>query len=346
MLGLFWNRDERRLRALWRIVSCLIVAGCLGGLLYVCMQAATRLGAPGRFFHRPLSMFLGVVGQLAIVATAVAVTTRWIDRRPLSDFGLGWSRIFVDDFAAGLGLGGLLMVFVFVLEWTMGWVHVTGYFRSDWGRPFAVTLLAPVVVFLAVGFSEELLSRGYLLRNLSEGLRMGRIGPHAALVMGCVLSSVSFGLGHARNPGATPVSIFNIMLAGVLLSFGYMLTGRLALSIGLHISWNFAQCSVFGYAVSGMTMLRTSLIATEQTGPEIWTGGDFGPEGGLVGVLAVLVGIFVIGVWVQFRYGRAALHVALLDPPARALRAVAAEGVTAALASENVEPVADTRGGS
>src|SRR6266849_1913226 len=46
--------------------------------------------------------------------------------------------------------------------------------------------------------------------------------------------------------------------------------------------WNFVQCSFFGYAVSGMTELRTSLIATEQTGPEIWTGGAFGPEGGLV----------------------------------------------------------------
>jgi membrane protease YdiL (CAAX protease family) len=322
MLGLFWNRDERRLRALCRIVSCLLGAGTLGGLLYLSVQAAMRLGVPSLFFHRPLSMFLGVWAQLGIVAIAVAVATRWVDRRPLGDLGLGLSRPFIHDFVAGLALGGLLMTLVFGLEWSMGWVRVTGLFRSDWGRPFALTILGPVVVFLAVGFLEELFSRGYLLRNLSEGLRIGPLGPRAALVMGCVLSSVSFGLGHARNPGATPVSTFNIMLAGILLSLGYMLTGRLALSIGLHISWNFVQCSVFGFAVSGMTLLRTSVIATEQTGPEIWTGGAFGPEGGLVGVLAVLLGIFLIGVWVQLRYGHAALHVALLDPPAHAPQAV------------------------
>jgi uncharacterized protein len=245
------------------------------------------------------------------------VATRWIDRRPLADLGLTLSRPFGQDAAAGFVLGALLMSFVFLLEWSLGWVRITGFFRSGSRLPFAVALLGPLAAFIAAGLSEELVTRGYLLRNLSESLRIGPVGPGAALVMGSLLSSAAFGLTHLQNPNATPVSTFNIALAGILLSCGYILTGRLGLSIGLHAAWNFFQCCAFGFPVSGLTLFRTSAIATSDAGPELWTGASFGPEGGLVGVLAILLGILLIGAWVQHRYGPAELRVVLLDAPPR-----------------------------
>jgi membrane protease YdiL (CAAX protease family) len=317
VIGAFWNRDERRLRAAWRIVSFLLLNGGIAALLYSGGRLAVHLGAPPRWLDGPLAILLGVFVELGAVSTSVAVATLWVDRRPLADLGLGLAAPFVQDSAAGLLLGAILMSFVFLVEWSLGWVRVTGFFRSEAGQPFALAVVVPLLVFVAAGLSEELLTRGYLLRNLSEALRLGPVGPQAALVTGCLLSSAAFGLGHAHNPNATLVSTFNIALAGILLSFGYMVTGRLGLSIGLHITWNFVQCSVFGFPVSGLTEFRASVLATRDAGPEIWTGGAFGPEGGLVGVLAMLLGIFLVGVWAEYRYGRAELQVALLDPPSR-----------------------------
>ncbi len=318
LLGVFWNRDERRLRGPWRILCFLLLNGLLAGSLYLGSRVAVHFGFPTRWLHGPLSVYVGVCGELATVAISVVVTTRWIDRRPLADLGLGLSTPFLQDAAAGFALGALLMSFVFLLEWSLGWARVTGFFRSESRIPFAVALLGPLVLFLAAGLSEELVTRGYLLRNLSESLRIGPVGPGPALVAGCLLSSGVFGLTHVQNPNATLVSTFNITLAGILLSVGYMLTGRLGLSVGLHAAWNFFQCCAFGFPVSGMTIFRTSAIATSDAGPEVWTGAAFGPEGGLVGVLAILLGILLIGAWVQYRYGRAELHVALLDAPSRA----------------------------
>jgi hypothetical protein len=83
-----------------------------------------------------------------------------------------------------------------------------------------------------------------------------------------------------------------------------VLTGQIALSIGLHFTWNFVQGNVFALPVSGRITHATSLFAVQQAGPELWTGGAFGPEAGLLGVLAALVGTGAIVLWVRWRYGR------------------------------------------
>jgi uncharacterized protein len=81
-------------------------------------------------------------------------------------------------------------------------------------------------------------------------------------------------------------------------------TGELALSIGLHIAWNFFQGYVFGFAVSGARP-GGSLIGIQQGGPVPWTGGPWGPEGGLLGLLVLLAGSLLILGWVRLTRGAA-----------------------------------------
>jgi hypothetical protein len=248
---------------------------------------------------------------------AVLLAGLVLDRRPFRDFGFALGPEWSADLAFGLGLGALLMCAIFLVQWSLGWLEVSELWRTPIaGMSFARALLTPVVIFGCVGTLEELVFRGYLLRNLAEGLAFRRLGgPPGGLVVATLLSSVVFALGHVDNPNATWVSTINVGLAGLFLALAFLLTGQLAISIGLHITWNLFQASAFGFPVSGTTVIRTTVLATTETGPDVWTGGPFGPEAGLVGVLAMLVGIAALLAWVRWRRGAVRLATELAAPP-------------------------------
>ena len=173
-----------------------------------------------------------------------------------------------------------------------------------------------LIGFIAVGFQEEQIFRGYLVRNGAEGLRTGRLGARGAVLLSWVVFALIFGLAHGLNPNSTLVSTVDLFLAGLFLGLAYMLTGELALGIGLHITWNFFEGNVFGFPVSG-TFGGATVVAIHQSGPELWTGGAFGPEAGLIGILAIIVGSALILLWLRLRRGPLAPCEELALPPER-----------------------------
>jgi hypothetical protein len=60
---------------------------------------------------------------------------------------------------------------------------------------------------------------------------------------------------------------------------------------------------VFGFPVSGTTSF--TLIRQIETGPDVMTGGAFGPEAGLTGLAASLIGMALIIAWGRWRKRRA-----------------------------------------
>ena len=115
---------------------------------------------------------------------------------------------------------------------------------------------------------------------------------------------------HLTNVHATLLSTLYLTVAGLFLGSGFVLTGDLAISIGLHVAWNSAQGHGFGFPVSGGSY-NLSLLATQQGGPDAWTGGAFGLEGGLIGLLAILLGALLVYGWVRWTRGRAAVRTEL-----------------------------------
>jgi len=97
---------------------------------------------------------------------------------------------------------------------------------------------------------------------------------------------------HLGNPNATWYSAAGIFLAGLFLAYAYVRTGQLWLSMGLHLGWNFFEGVVFGFPVSGLDIYR--LLRIQVHGPELWTGGAFGPEAGLIVVPGLLLGTALI----------------------------------------------------
>jgi uncharacterized protein len=88
------------------------------------------------------------------------------------------------------------------------------------------------------------------------------------------------------------MGFLGIFVAGLLLAFAAIRTGRLWLSIGIHIGWNFCEAVVFGFPTSGVTVY--SLIHIHVSGPLLWTGGAFGTEAGLIILPALLIGAGLI----------------------------------------------------
>ena len=325
----FFDKDHGRLRTPWRLLlQDLLYKYTLP--LFLNLLAATYLlaaaGGGGSGLQSlpgsPALPLIGSVASFAAVCSSVWLAGRFLDRRPFADFGFRLSRGWWFDLCFGLALGAFLMTAIFLAELGLGWVSVSGLFAvsdafAESGAPFALAMLVPLGICSCVGFSEELLFRGYQIKNAAEGLYLPALGPRGAVIVAWLLSSAFFGYLHADNPNATPLATFNIALAGLMLGLGYVLTGELAIPIGLHITWNLFQSSVYGFPVSGFDSLGASLLDVEQSGPALWTGGPFGPEAGLLGVAAVLLGALLIALWVRLRRGRVAIHAPLAEAPKR-----------------------------
>lgn len=306
LIRLLWNSPERRLRAFWRLaMQVLLFTGLLFAIAYNGGYLADRLGVRHLLGISGLPPeTAGLLSQFTAILISLAVAVRLLDRRPFGDLGLHLSRAWWLDLGFGLLLGAFLMTLIFGLEWAAGWIRVTGFFHVEQPLPsFGVSILGALLLFLLVALQEELWTRGYQLRNLSEGLNLPYWGPTGAVIAAWVGSSVLFGLLHAENPNATLISTVNLSLAGLFLGLGYVLTGELAIPMGVHLTWNFFQGNVFGFPVSGLTVNRVTLIAVEQGGPELWTGGPFGPEAGLIGIGAILLGSGLTCAWVRLRRG-------------------------------------------
>ncbi len=304
MISVFWNRSERRLRAFWRVLLL---------MLAMAVQIAAVVLLFGETMEDPVIQNL-VFGGLGILNIFLAA--KWWDHRPMRELGMQMGRAWWADFTFGLLLGFLLMALVFAVEYSQGWVAVTGTLVTVNGASFLSSLMLTTLVMIMIGFNEEMIFRGYLLKNCTEGF--SRLPGKLAPLLAALLISSLFGLVHARQPNATGVSTLNIILVGILLAMPYLITGRLGLSIGLHIAWNFTEGVVFGFPISGTSNWPASFVAIEQSGPERWTGGPFGPEGGLLCLSVTALGLLLVIAWVRFREGPVNIALGITRLPERA----------------------------
>ncbi|MBI1805886.1 MAG: CPBP family intramembrane metalloprotease [Ignavibacteria bacterium] len=301
MNTLFLNPEEQRYRALWRIlVQALIMVVIVALPVVGLTEAATWLLKSGsiqcspELFDKIMDVIVGILMTL-LVLSSLFVAARWLDHRKFVDFGFRLNASWWKQYFLGITVGSLLIVFIFLIEIFAGWVDITDYFhRSDAALPWWFANLYPVIKASCVGIYEEAISRGYHITNLREGLLGVRgLGEKPTWVMAIFLSSAFFGMLHIQNPNASLISTVNLVINGAMFAVAYMLTRQLAMSIGLHMAWNLCQGWVFGFPVSGDPEIAT-IVHIQQRGQDWITGGPFGPEGGLLGLAASLIGIGIL----------------------------------------------------
>jgi len=284
---IFISPDEPRLRAGWRLLIQIIIFLLLGVVVFI---AASFLGFDPR--GGSLAFLLEQVLNLIVYTGSVYIARRWLDKKSFETLGLKLNQQALIDVLAGIGIAFVQMGFIYILMLGLNWLTFEGFaWEFDPINVVIMSVLTFFVIFLFVGWNEELLSRGYHLQTIASGIN---------LFWGIMISSAVFGLLHLGNPNATWVSATGIFFAGIYLAYGYVRTKQLWLPIGLHIGWNFCEGVVFGFPVSGLDIY--ALIRIEITGPEIWTGGAFGPEAGLIVLPSLIVGAILIYVYTTNRY--------------------------------------------
>ena len=172
------------------------------------------------------------------------------------------------------------------MVWAAGGVR----FELDPMRSFK-TLSYGFYMFLFVGLFEENLFRGFLFQRFLNGMGVWTTQLVLALL---------FALAHWGNPGmhgATKIwATINIALAAVFLGLAYLRTRSLALPVGIHLGWNWTQGNILGFGVSGNA--EHGWIRPLFQGKAEWlTGGTFGLEASICGVVAVLIGIALLWKW-------------------------------------------------
>ncbi|RDV02444.1 CPBP family intramembrane metalloprotease [Sphingorhabdus pulchriflava] len=236
----------------------------LGGMLFYCIGFSNLFMSENKGATLP-----STVAAVAMIALAMAIYfgfARWVERREVSELALPG---MVKEMGVGILIGSGLYTGCMLILMAMG------IYRMDGFNP--VSFLVPAIASaLSSGFLEELLFRGALFRIVEEWL-----GSWISII----ISSAVFGLVHLANPDATLIgALFISVEAGLLLAAAYMVTRRLWMSIGFHVSWNYTQSAVFGGIVSG-GIAEPGLIKPILNGPDLLTGGQFGLEASLTAFL-------------------------------------------------------------
>ncbi|MBC7878033.1 MAG: CPBP family intramembrane metalloprotease [Anaerolineales bacterium] len=280
--NIFISSDEPRLRAGWRLLLQTLLMLIIGIPISL-LAGSIPISGDG--------LFLSQIVELIIFTLSIYIARRWLDKRSFLSLGLRVNKQAFVDIFIGIAITFVMMGFIYLAEVAMGWLT---FERFAWQvepiNSVIIGVLSFLIVFIFVGFNEELLSRGYHLQTLASGINM---------FWGVLISSSLFGIAHLGNPNATWVSAVGIFFAGVFLAYGYIRTGQLWLSIGLHIGWNFFEGVIFGFPVSGLDIYR--LVRHQVNGPEIWTGGAFGPEAGLIVLPALVIGSALIYLYTMKR---------------------------------------------
>lgn len=263
------GRVRRLLRGPWLLLAVKLVV--------VAAPLALLVNLVHRMWHLPTPIAQRFVeAPAALLSLALfALYTRSVEGRRVDELLL---RPAPRELLAGFGLGFLAISLTVAVLALLGAYRITGY------NPWSAALI-PLLSAIGAAIFEELLFRGVMFRIAEDWL-----GSYWALT----LSGLFFGGAHLANPHATPLAAVAIMIeAAVVLCPAYMLKRRLWFPIGIHAGYNFTEEGVWGVANSGTT--SHGLVQATMHGPAWLTGGDFGAEASVVGLLiAGAIGLLLL----------------------------------------------------
>jgi hypothetical protein len=264
------------LRAGWRLLLYVILWRILRVELGILLD---KIDA-----HVSIKLWLDLITELGsfVIVAIPAVVMGWIEKRPFGDYGLPRRGVFGKSFWVGMVWGivaitALMLAIGGVGDFSLGRLALHGQrilkFAAFWGA-----------FFLAVGFFEEFLLRGYTQFTLTQGIGFWP----AALLL-----STTFAALHFRNPGETWIGLLAVAVIGLFFCLTLRRTGTLWFAVGFHASWDWGESYLYSVPDSGV-IAPGHLLHSSFHGSRWMTGGSVGPEGSLL--LFVVIAL----TWVVF----------------------------------------------
>lgn len=226
------------------------------------------------------------IWQQALVVLIASLICQSFRRRPLAELTGKLDLTWLKSVIMGAGLGAVLMLAPATLLCATGQVH---FFLNPGGVNL---LLPPLALFAAVAVTEEVLFRGFIFQRLLDGL-----GEWPAQVLVAALFLLTH-IDAIQNAGLIGyLAGVNIFVASLMFGLAFISTKSLAMPIGIHFAANFVQGGVFGFGVSGSE--EQGLLAPRLTGSDWLTGGAFGLEASIPGLISVITLTAALYLWRQ-----------------------------------------------
>lgn len=223
----------------------------------------------------PSSVYFSLFATILTTITFL-VGAKLLDKRSSQSFAF-FKEKALSQYGIGVGIAALLMIVIYSS------LALTGNLRSELNTDMSIIAwLLGMLGFMSQGLSEEVVMRGYLMNGLA---------PKWGVPLAMILNSGIFAALHLGNPGMSNLALFNLFLAGIFFSVIFYVTDNMWLTGALHSFWNFIMGMVFGVQVSGLQKLESIWNTDFVRGKELFTGGAFGFEGGLVVTIVMLLAI-------------------------------------------------------
>ncbi|WP_123877561.1 CPBP family intramembrane glutamic endopeptidase [Flagellimonas maritima] len=262
--NLFYN-DFKKLRFIWRVV------------IFICLLSLAI--APLTLINNTILQFFGAV---VILIICLYLNSKYLDKRNFSDYGLVFKRETLTYCAIGVLIGSFSVIFIFLIGINTGILSASNMLTA----PSSISLLSFALKMFLVAILEETFFRGYLFTSTNDAIKSKKVSAKKAVLTALVLSSVLFGLAHFNTSNVSIFSIVLLSINGMVWCIPFIMTKNLGMSIGLHTTWNFVQTQI-GFTMSGNKAVRP-LYNIENLGPDWLTGGAYGPEAGLLGLIGFL----------------------------------------------------------
>jgi hypothetical protein len=221
--------EDGRFRASGRVLIAGIVLIQLTVLFTTIMQPL--LGITNNWWTMP------AVGSLQALAFAVLLVgwSRFVDKRPISDYGFSVSKTWFVELIVGFSA-----VFIAYSLWVgagiwMGWIEADIVLSSP-NIPIAIGFASMFVAIATNVWVQDTIFFGLVIKNASEGLHARGITAKRATLAAGAVAMILFVLIHDRK---APKALLDLAIAGGIFSLLYIHTKSLALTLGAHLGANF-----------------------------------------------------------------------------------------------------------